>query len=289
MDLLIYCTSAEPGLYIYGCTSTQDEEREKRHRQVASKPRQAEITQKQKNRRARMTGFHADFYNYVDRLPVVDAAEGHDFIVAIEETLFMQVVNNANRLRNEQTIRLMQIDPRRVPIIQVSAPLVAMIPIFAAIDVALLAILVALPAIAGAAASTALVPLAAESAATAAVAAPAAAGGATAVTSTGVTLTVLQGGATATAGATAAAQLPVAVGTISKAAAALIVAQLVAGGTSEAEAAEAVKPLIDKRIVSVLDVTNDASLSVLEAGGAMNVEGQTFRAIIKLTTRGDEN
>jgi hypothetical protein len=54
----------------------------------------------------------------------------------------------------------------------------------------------------------------------------------------------------------------------------------------EAEAAEAVKPLIGKRIVAMVDVAGRADMANVKPGQEVNVEGQTFRAIIQLTTRG---
>jgi membrane protein implicated in regulation of membrane protease activity len=75
--------------------------------------------------------------------------------------------------------------------------------------------------------------------------------------------------------------------TVTKAVAAGIVVRLVAGGMSEAEAAEAVQPLIGKRIVALADVTDKPDMASAKPGQEISVEGQAFRAIIRLTTRGD--
>jgi hypothetical protein len=116
----------------------------------------------------------------------------------------------------------------------------------------------------------------------------AAVAGTAAVTSTGVTLVALPGGAAATAAVvggttvTAGATMTGAVVTMSKAAAALIIADLIAGGMKEAEAAEAVQPLIDKPVSLVVDVTDHGGIDAYKVGQAKSVNGVTYRAVIAI-------
>src|SRR5262249_31011071 len=110
--------------------------------------------------------------------------------------------------------------------------------------------------------------------------------GTSVTTSTGVVLTVIEGGGGAAAVGTAGSSTAVA-GTLTKAAAALLVARLVQGGESEARANELVQPLIDKRISALMDVTHDSTSALSKPGGAVTLDGQTFRAIVRLTTRNE--
>jgi hypothetical protein len=75
------------------------------------------------------------------------------------------------------------------------------------------------------------------------------------------------------------------VATATRAVAASIV-RLVAGGMPEAEAAEAVKPVIGKRIIALADVTDKADMANAKPGREISIEGQTFRAIILLKRNG---
>lgn len=182
----------------------------------------------------------------------MEAPPGREFIVVIDDGIFKQVVAEAEALRIEQTKRLLRpADPRNIPFIQVEPVLIGGAVVAAFVAIPLLAVLLA-PAI------VTLVEAAAAAVASAASAATAAAG-------TGAGWGVA---------------------TVTKAVAAGIVARLVAGGMSDAEAAEAVKPLIGKRIVALADVTDKADMANAKPEQEISVEGQTFRAIIRLTTRG---
>ena len=72
---------------------------------------------------------------------------------------------------------------------------------------------------------------------------------------------------------------------VSSAVAAGIAAYLVTGGMSEVEAAEAVKPLVDKRILAIANVTGKAEWADPKPGQETSIGGQNFNAIIRLTTR----
>jgi len=73
--------------------------------------------------------------------------------------------------------------------------------------------------------------------------------------------------------------------TVSSRTAAGIVATMVTMGMDKAEAAEAVKPLIGKRIFATADITGKADLVNSKPGQEFSIGGQIFRAIIRLTTR----
>jgi hypothetical protein len=73
--------------------------------------------------------------------------------------------------------------------------------------------------------------------------------------------------------------------TLSKAAATALVARIVAGGASEAQAAELVKPLEGKSIMAIADVTKNPALANAKPGQEVTIGGQTFHAVIRLTSR----
>jgi hypothetical protein len=73
--------------------------------------------------------------------------------------------------------------------------------------------------------------------------------------------------------------------TLSKAAATALVARIVAGGASEAQAAELVKPLEGKRIMAIADVTKNPTLANAKPGQEVTIGGQSFHAVIRLTSR----
>ncbi len=193
---------------------------------------------------------HPDFQDYANRLPAMEAPPGREFIVVIADGIFKNVVAAAEALRLEQTRRLLRVDPRNIPFIQVQPVLIGGAVVAAIVAIPLLAVMLA-PAIVALAEAAAAAVASAAAAATTAIA-----------------------GAGASWG----------VATVTRAVAAAIVVRLVAGGMSEAEAAEAVKPLIDKRIIALADVTDRADMANAKPGGEISIDGQTFRAIILLTT-----
>jgi hypothetical protein len=205
--------------------------------------------------RVRVDGYHPLFEDYANRLPNMEAPEARDFILVIESGLFTQHVAEANRRLTYSMTRGMRIDPRGIPLFQVQPVLIGGAMVAGVIAVAILAVTLA-PAI-GALMATVVEASAAAASAAAALAAAAAA-------RTAASWTMVQ---------------------LSKAAAAGVVARLVAGGMREAEAAEAVKPLIGKRLIAMADVTAMAEWANAKAGQEMSIGGQSFRAIMRLTTR----
>jgi hypothetical protein len=197
--------------------------------------------------RVRLVGAHPYFQDEANRLPYMEAPPGRELIVVIEDQLFKERVS----LLEKGRMRPMVIDPRGVPRIQMG---------MVYIPTAMLAAVV-IGGI-GIAALVVLVPLVVSAAA-----------GAVAT-------------ATATSTATAAASSGVAwtVGRLGAAAAGTVIANLVAGGISDVEAAEAVKPYTDKPIVAVGDLAARADLASAKPGQEVSVGGQVFRAIIRLRT-----
>lgn len=196
---------------------------------------------------------HPDFGDYADRLPYMEGPPGREIVVALEEGLFLGAVAGAAKLRLESARRLLRVDPRGAPFIQVEPVLIGGALVAGIVSLPLLAFML----------GPVLIPML-----EAAVAAVASAASATAA-------------AVTAAVETAAASWGVA--TVTRAAAAGIIARLVAGGSSEAEAAEAVKPILDKRIVAVADISGRRELANLAPGQSVSVGGQSFRAIMLLT------
>ena len=196
---------------------------------------------------------HPDFGDYADRLPYMEGPPGREIVVALEEGLFLSAVAQADKLRLESARRLLRVDPRGAPFIQVEPVLIGGALVAGIVSLPLLAFML----------GPVLIPML-----EAAVAAVASAASATAA-------------AVTAAVETAAASWGVA--TVTRAAAAGIIARLVAGGISAAEAAEAVKPILDKRIVAVADISGRRELANLAPGQSVNVGGQSFRAIMLLT------
>ena len=100
-------------------------------------------------------------------------------------------------------------------------------------------------------------------------------------TATGVTLTVFQGGAGA-AGATAATGGVMSIPASQLAAAAAAIALF--AGISKADAADGLRPYIDRPLAAVEDVTHDGA-GAHHAGGAISLQRGAFRIAITLTTR----
>ena len=241
-----WCT---PGLLAYAVTM-----KAKRGRKSARKPVPVPVPAKQPSPvRVRLKGYHPYFEGYVNQLPYFEEMPGRVFIVAFEDGIYRDAVAEAARRINEQAQRSMKVDPRGIPMFQVGAPLVGIAYISGAISIVILAALI-VPMIPG------LV---------------------TAAIGEGVAAAA----ATRAAFAAATAGLRWGVVQLTRATAAGIVVRLVSGGVEEAEAAKAVEPLIDKRIVAVADVTGNAELENAKPGQEISVDGQTFRAIMLLTTR----
>jgi hypothetical protein len=70
---------------------------------------------------------------------------------------------------------------------------------------------------------------------------------------------------------------------LDKAAAALVIAKIVAGGSSRAEAAEAIQPLVGTRIAAVLEVSRRGGIDSYKPGQSVSInDGNTYRAAVAL-------
>jgi hypothetical protein len=268
----LHCELREGGGVIYWCTDKKKKRRkQEKQKQVVAKPQEdQEVVEVKKPAKKRMqiVEVQEGFWRTARDLPDTYGLEGRDFVVAVDADLHDAIVKQFQHEQMEQKLRLMRVDPRRVPFIQVSAPLVGLLPFFAAIDIVLLGALIA-PAIA-AAAPVAATATAVEGAAVATTA--------TYTTATGVTLTVIEGGGAAAAvveGSTVVAS--VAKGS---AAAAAVVAAILAQ-ESDANADELIEPLLDKPLVTVADVTGSSAA----LGSSLTVDGHSFKVAIKLSTQ----
>ncbi|HSJ40569.1 MAG TPA: hypothetical protein VK955_05890 [Xanthobacteraceae bacterium] len=196
---------------------------------------------------------HPDFGEYADRLPYMEALPGRELIVVMEAGLFAQALAIAGQRRVQNLNRMRQVDPRNAPFIQVQPVLIGGAVVAAAVSVVALGYILG-PALA--------VLIEAAAAATAGVSAAA--------------MTAVGGALEAAAGW--------GFGTVTTAAAAGIIAYLVAGGMSEAQAAAAVKPLIGKRLLAVADTAAHPELINTRPGQAVDIDGQAFNAILQLWT-----
>ena len=197
--------------------------------------------------RVRLVGYHPYFEDEANRLPYLEAPAGREFIVVLDDALYSQRVTLIESFRT----RPMVIDPRGVPRLEMGKVYIPVALLAAAyigfVGIAALAVLI--PAAVGA--------------------------GAGAVASS-----------TATSTATSAASSGVAwtFGRLSAAMAGGVIAHLVAGGMSDAEAADAVKPFKDKPISGMGDLAKGSGLANAKPGQAINIDGKIFRAIIRLRT-----
>ncbi|MGA2115827.1 MAG: DUF4157 domain-containing protein [Bryobacteraceae bacterium] len=311
---IIHVQLTEPGIYQYYCEPPFStlvrlpqcecgrRRRQKKQERAyafkeASKPVAKETSKpavKQASNRLYVKDCHPNFQDIADRVPYMQAPADLDFIIVIDSGVFKQRIDQAGRDQLERTKRLMRpADPRSLPFIQVEPMIVASSYVAGAIDLAAL-IVIAIPA-APEVAATAVVPeMTAAVGTTTAVGTTVGTGAA--VTSTieapaGIAAAVSAGATESSSTAATAAMIS---GTgmgwaatrLSQSAAAAIVTRLVAGGVSEANAAAAVQPLIGKRILGVADVTGRPDLINAKAGREIVIDGQTFNAIVWLTSRG---
>lgn len=198
---------------------------------------------------------HPDFGEYADRLPYMEALPGRELIVVMEAGLFAQALAIAGQRRMQNLNRMMRVDPRNAPFIQVQPVLIGGALVAGVVGAAALGYILG-PAL----------------------------------------LALLEAAAAAAAGVSAAAMTAIGAaleaavaagwsfGTVTAGAAAGIVAYLVAGGMSEAEAAAAVKPLIGKRLLAVAEVAAHPELIDVRPGQAVDIDGQAFNAILQLST-----
>ncbi|HEX2994282.1 MAG TPA: hypothetical protein VHP14_05640 [Anaerolineales bacterium] len=235
-----------PGLLAYSVSLKRKRSRKRSRRRVRVPVREPMRVRLP----VRVRGYHPFFEDFVNRLPYREALPGRDFIVALEAGLFAQQVAEGQRALELSRKRLFRVDPRGIPFIQVQPVLIGGAIVAGVVGAAILAVLLA-PAIG------ALIPVMVEAAA---------------ATSTAI----------AEIAATAATWTEV---KITAAAAAGIVTYLVTGGMGKAEAEEAVKPLVGKRIVAMADITGIAEWTNPKPGQEVKIGGQTFNAIMLLTTR----
>jgi hypothetical protein len=284
------------GVYGYWCAPSFSELRRvcscrRRRKDEPVRERAAERARKEARKRVQVYP-HPYFQDFANRLPYMEAPAGRDLIVVIDDGIYEEVVTEAENLRVEQTRRLLRpADPRNIPMLVVTGYLIHNIGPIIVLDLVALAALVALSGPLAAMTETAVVAVEATVVAEATTAgiitstivapaeiAAAVATGAVAAPTAAATMTVIS-----SAGASWA------VGTFTTGAAAGVIATLVAGGMGKAEAAEAaeaVKPFIGKRLLAVADVTG-TDLANAKPGQEISVGGQTFRAIIRLTTPRD--
>ena len=336
---IIHVQLTEPGIYQYSCEPPFSElvrmpecacakprrkkDKEERPRAVkeAAKPvgkekkkHAAEPAKAPPPRKERMyvRGYHPNFQDFADQLPYMEAAEGHDVIIVLDDAIYQARIAEIGRMQMEHTMHLMSVDPRTVPILQVEPALVtaaALVSPFV-VGAAIAIIIVAAPEIAAATAgaeATAAATAGAEATAAATTTAAAETGAATtgaaaatvgtgaAITSTieapaGIAAAVSESAVSASGAASAASTLSTtglqwAGARLTQAAAAGMIVQLASQGVAQADAEEVVKPMIDKRIVAAADVTGKPDSGTLKPGSEVVIDGQKFHAIVWLTSR----
>jgi hypothetical protein len=201
--------------------------------------------------RVRPIGVDPDFRDFANRLPAFEAEVGREFIIVAADDIYQGVTSAAQQIRNEQFRRGTRVDPHNLPFLQINP---ALLPIAIVIGVAEGGVLLALaaPAIIAAGAAIAEFVVASATAATEAVASRVA--------------------------------LRWAVTRITQAGAAALVPRLINGGMSFAQSVVAVQPLVNKRVTAIADVTG-TSLEGATGGQAVTIGGDTYRTIMRLTSR----
>lgn len=286
------CIRRDGGAVLYWCSKGKDDEDEKKKKQkqvqVVAQP---EKQQKKKRVPVRVTDGQPAFREMYERIAAREAPPDRDLVVTIDSELYDQRVKEYQDQRMRDQMRLMQIDPRSVPMIA-NTPWAALGELAGPVAVAILAVaavaaivaigILLLPeaaAAGGAVLATDAVATGGAVVATDAVVTTAAAGGATYTTATGVTLTVIEGGGGVAATTSGGASI---VATITKGSAAAAAAiAVILGNDKSANAAELVKPLLDKPIVAVKDVTG----SPRKVGDSITENGKSFKVAFVLTTR----
>lgn len=273
------CIRKDGGAVLYWCTKgdKDDDEKKKQQQRQVNVVAQPEKEQQKKKVPVRIVAGHPAFQEMYERIAARDAPPGHDFVVAIDGDFYDQRVKQFNDQAMRDRMRAMQIDPRSVPFIahtpwaamgQYAEPILYGILAVAAVAAVVAVGVLLLPEIAVAGGAVA---------ATEGVVGTAAAG-ATYTTATGVTLTVIEGGG----GAAAAAGGGTIVATVAKgsAAAAAVIATILATDKN-ANAAEIIKPVVDKPIITVKDITGSQG----KVGDSITANGKPFKVAFVLTTR----
>lgn len=282
------CERRAGGAVVYWCTKSESDEDEKKKqvKQVAKPEEKPEQKEEKKPKRVRVQIVDGEpAFSEVARRLSFDGAPDRDWIIAFDGSYYDDRVKQFQNEQMENKLRLMRIDPRSVPMFQLTAPFVAIAPFALAIEATVV--------VAGlVAAAVLLAPLLAGGGAVAAGTAGVAEGtavvgatGITATTSTGVTLTLIEGGGAA---ATTTATASGAVATIAKgSAAAAAVLAIILGGSKGASASEIERanqiaaPLFDKSLFALIDVTG----KVPGVGATIPVNGKSFRVALRGTTR----
>lgn len=282
------CIRKDGGAVLYWCTKgdkDDDEKKKKKQKQVdvVAKP---EKEQKKKKVPVQIVSRHPAFQEMYERIAAREAPPGHDFVVAIDADFYDQRVKQFNDQAMRDRMRSMQIDPRGVPFIahtpwaamgQYAEPILYGILAVAAVAAVVAVGILLLPEIAVAGGAVAVTEgVVGAAAVTEGVVGTTAVAGATYTTATGVTLTVIEGGGgTAAAGGTIVA-------TVAKgsAAAAAVIATILATDKT-ANAAEIIKPVVDKPIITVKDITGSQG----KVGDSITANGKPFKVAFVLTTR----
>jgi hypothetical protein len=204
--------------------------------------------------RVRVSDVHEDFGDLPRRLPVFEAPGGRELVLMFDSALFALAAKQAEAEFLARQRRVMQIDPRNVPFIQVEPVLIGIAAAWIAMPIAAAIVAVGLAGLVEVAF------LAADALAAAA--------------------------ATAGAAAEGAGALEWVFGLLSKPIAAGVVASLATSGrVSQADATKAIQPYIDKRLVALADVTGSPDMQKAKLGQELSVGGQSYRSIMKLSTR----
>jgi Domain of unknown function (DUF4157) len=309
------CERRAGGAVVYWCVPRDPRRRrDSRQSQTAAMPAARPQAQPQQMPRARIVDVATGFEDTARRMRPVTLPAGRDLIIAFDAGMYDQAARAAERAYLERQRRFMRVDLRSAPAITtmvagavvggvIAAPAVIMLCAEAAPEV--ITSLAAFARMAIAASETATGSVAASQlgagsigagevatgAAAAGGAGAAAAGGAgtavasgaatTYATSTGITLTVLQGGAGAAAGTVATGGVAsISAGQAAAAAAAIALMT----GISRADAATGLRPYLDRPLAAVVDVT-DHGLGAHQPGSTISLGGGAFRVAITLTTR----
>jgi hypothetical protein len=305
---VIHVQLTEPGIYQYyceppwselvadpRCKCTKDKEKKRaRAVQPVAKPREQKKTTTAAPRpRAHLYLEEVDpaFRELTRRIPAREAAPGEEYFVLVDSDLYKKSVQQEQAEQLTRQTRLMQIDPRRVPFVQLSAPLIPIAMIAGAIELPIVAavlvagIVAAAPeeaavgvgaaAAEGVAAATATTEVAAGAAATTEVAA-----GAAATTEAAAAAGAEGGGQVISLSARLAARAAATSSAITSQQAAAAAAALVATGIPAQDAAAATQPLIGKRLISVLRAPSSAAAYKL--GEVVDVSGQKFTVVMRI-------
>jgi hypothetical protein len=294
----LYAKLDDGGAVLYWCNDSRrrrEEEREAR-RAVAAQPEEKPAARPRRVR-AELVGWHPSYDQAAHQLDLPEIEPGRQVFIAVPKVMFDPVEAQRQKEDLARRTRLLHPDVRAIPYLQFDPFLalgeaaqhpefwMALAIGFLGGAAAVLLIAAVVEVAAAAAVGAVAVETGAVVAETGVVAAETGvAAGTTFTTSTGVTLTVLEGGAaagTAATGATGAAIAGTAV--FDKAAAAAAAALLVSMGTaSEAQAEEATRKFIGRPASAVIDVTDRGGFGGYKKGQAIDINGVTYNLVIAI-------